>query len=320
MSSVIEDHHHDDHHHGPAKGIMRWVFTTNHKDIGTLYLWFSFMMFLLGGSFALVIRAELFQPGLQIVEPEFFNQMTTMHGLIMVFGAVMPAFVGLANWLVPMMIGAPDMALPRMNNWSFWILPFAFAMLLSTLFMPGGAPAGGWTMYPPLVLQGGHNVGFLVFSVHMMGISSIMGAINVIATIMNMRAPNVGYLNMPLFVWTWLITAFLLIAVMPVLAGAVTMLLTDRYFDTSFFNAAGGGGAEALNDLSDAVTNSSGVTIGIGTNALANDDGSTNFNTALGYKAGEDITSGTGGVFVGYEAGLQAVSYTHLTLPTIYSV
>ena len=133
---------HDDHadhgHHGPAKGIMRWVFTTNHKDIGTLYLWFSFMMFLLGGSFALVIRAELFQPGLQIVEPEFFNQMTTMHGLIMVFGAVMPAFVGLANWLVPMMIGAPDMALPRMNNYSFWILPFAFTMLASTLLMEGG--------------------------------------------------------------------------------------------------------------------------------------------------------------------------------------
>nr|WP_232781826.1 cytochrome c oxidase subunit I [Marinicella sediminis] len=215
--------------------------TTNHKDIGTLYLIFAFAMFILGGAMAMIIRLELFQPGLQFVEPDFFNQMTTMHALIMVFGAVMPAFVGLANWMIPMMIGAPDMALPRMNNWSFWILPFAFALLSSTLFMEGGAPAGGWTMYPPLVLQGGHNVAYLVFAVHLMGISSIMGAINVIATIMNMRAPNVGYLNMPLFVWTWLITAFLLIAVMPVLAGAVTMLLTDRYFDTSFFNAAGGG-------------------------------------------------------------------------------
>ncbi len=232
---------HDHHDHKPKGFVKRWLMTTNHKDIGTLYLIFAFAMFILGGAMAMIIRLELFQPGLQFVEPDFFNQMTTMHALIMVFGAVMPAFVGLANWMIPMMIGAPDMALPRMNNWSFWILPFAFTLLSSTLFMEGGAPAGGWTMYPPLVLQGGHNVAYLVFAVHLMGISSIMGAINVIATIMNMRAPNVGYLNMPLFVWTWLITAFLLIAVMPVLAGAVTMLLTDRYFDTSFFNAAGGG-------------------------------------------------------------------------------
>ena len=125
MSAVIENHH-DDHDHGPAKGITRWLYTTNHKDIGTLYLWFSFAMFLIGGAMAMVIRAELFQPGMQIVEPEFYNQMITLHGLIMIFGGVMPAFVGLANWLVPMMIGAPDMALPRMNNLSFWILPFAF--------------------------------------------------------------------------------------------------------------------------------------------------------------------------------------------------
>ena len=134
-----------DHHHGPAQGITRWLFTTNHKDIGTMYLWFSFAMFLLGGFFAMVIRAELFQPGMQLVEPGFFNQMTTLHGLVMVFGAIMPSFVGLANWLIPMMIGAPDMALPRMNNWSFWILPPAFLMLASTLFMEGGAPAFGWT-------------------------------------------------------------------------------------------------------------------------------------------------------------------------------
>ncbi len=232
---------HDHHDHKPKGFVKRWLMTTNHKDIGTLYLVFALAMFILGGAMAMVIRLELFQPGLQFIEPHFFNQMTTMHALVMIFGAVMPAFVGLANWMIPLMIGAPDMALPRMNNWSFWILPFAFTMLLATFFMDGGAPAGGWTMYPPLVLQGGHNVGFLVFAVHMMGISSIMGAINVIATIMNMRAPNVGYLNMPLFVWTWLITAFLLIAVMPVLAGAVTMVLTDRYFATSFFNAAGGG-------------------------------------------------------------------------------
>jgi cytochrome c oxidase subunit I len=239
MSAVSSDviHHHEEH----PKGITRWLFTTNHKDIGTLYLWFALIMFFIGGAMALVIRAELFQPGLQIVDPQFFNSMTTMHALVMIFGVVMPAFTGLANWQIPMMVGAPDMALPRMNNWSFWILPFAFTMLLSTLLMPGGAPASGWTIYPPLVLQTGDAFPFLIFSIHLMGISSIMGAINVIATILNLRAPGMTLMKMPLFVWTWLITAFLLIAAMPVLAGAVTMLLTDKYFMTSFFNAAGGG-------------------------------------------------------------------------------
>jgi cytochrome c oxidase subunit 1 len=167
--------------------------------------------------------------------------MTTMHALVMIFGVVMPAFTGLANWLIPIMVGGPDMALPRMNNMSFWILPFAFSMLLSTLFMDGGAPAGGWTLYPPLSLQTGNAFPFLIFAIHFMGLSSIMGAINVVATILNMRAPGMTLMKMPLFVWTWLITAFLLIAVMPVLAGGVTMLLTDKYFGTSFFNAAGGG-------------------------------------------------------------------------------
>ena len=232
---------HDTHHEEHPSGLMRWVTTTNHKDIGTLYLLFALLMFIVGGAMAMIIRAELFEPGLQFVEPQFFNSMTTMHALVMIFGAVMPAFVGLANWLIPMMIGAPDMALPRMNNWSFWILPFAFAILLSTLFMEGGAPAGGWTMYPPLVMQTGNAFPFLIFAVHLMGISSIMGAINVIVTIVNMRAPGMTMMKMPLFVWTWLITAYLLIATMPVLAGAVTMLLTDRFFETSFFNAAGGG-------------------------------------------------------------------------------
>jgi cytochrome c oxidase subunit 1 len=232
---------HDDHHDHHPTGIVRWLTTTNHKDIGTLYLVFSLLMFLFGGSMALVIRAELFQPGLQVVDPGFFNQMTTMHALIMVFGAIMPAFVGLANWMVPLMIGAPDMALPRLNNWSFWILPFAFTLLGMTLLFDGGAPAAGWTMYPPLVMQTGDAFPFLIFAVHMMGISSVLGAINIIVTIMNMRAPGMGLLKMPLFVWTWLITAYLLILVMPVLAGAVTMLLTDKYFGTSFFMAAGGG-------------------------------------------------------------------------------
>jgi cytochrome c oxidase subunit 1 len=232
---------HDAHHDEPAKGLMRWVTTTNHKDIGTLYLVLSLVMFFVGGAMALVIRAELFQPGLQLVDPHFFNQMTTMHALVMIFGAVMPAFVGLANWLIPMMIGAPDMALPRLNNWSFWIMPFAFTLLLSTLFMDGGAPASGWTIYPPLSLQTGDAFPFLIFAIHFMGVSSVMGSINIIATILNMRAPGMSLMKMPLFVWTWLITAYLLIAVMPVLAGAVTMLLTDKFFATSFFNAAGGG-------------------------------------------------------------------------------
>jgi cytochrome c oxidase subunit I len=235
-------HAHDDHHdHGPPKGIWRWLSTTNHKDIGTLYLIFSCTMFFIGGFLAMCIRAELFKPGLQFLDPALFNSFTTMHALIMIFGAVMPAFVGLANWMIPMQVGAPDMALPRMNNFSFWILPFAFTLLISTFFVPGGAPAGGWTMYPPLVLQTGNALPLMIFAVHLMGASSIMGAINVIVTIMNMRAPGMTLLRMPLFVWSWLITAYLLIAVMPVLAGAVTMLLTDHFFGTSFFNAAGGG-------------------------------------------------------------------------------
>ena len=241
ISDASHDHSHDDHHHGPMKGWRRWAYATNHKDIGTMYLVFAFAMFLTGGLMAMLIRAELLQPGIQFLDPGKFNQMTTMHALIMVFGAVMPAFTGLANWMIPMQVGAPDMALPRMNNLSFWLLPFAFAMLLLTLLVPGGSPAGGWTLYPPLVLQTGDAFPMAVFAVHLMGASSIMGAINVIVTIMNMRAPGMTLLKMPLFTWTWLITAYLLIAVMPVLAGAVTMLLTDHYFGTTFFNAAGGG-------------------------------------------------------------------------------
>jgi len=240
MSAVTSAHdEHDDH--GPKKGFMRWLTTTNHKDIGTMYLVFALVMFFVGGAMALVIRAELFEPGLQFVNPQFFNSMTTMHALIMIFGAVMPAFAGFANWMIPMMIGAPDMALPRMNNMSFWLLVAGIVLLFSTLFMEGGAPAAGWTMYPPLVLQTGKSLPFAIFSIHLLGVSSIMAAINIVATIFNMRAPGMGLMKMPMFVWTWLITGFLLIAVMPVFAGAVTMLLTDRFFETSFFDAAGGG-------------------------------------------------------------------------------
>ncbi len=229
------------HHAEHPAGISRWLFTTNHKDIGTLYLWFAFAMFLVGGAMSLVIRSELWQPGLQIVDPHFFNQMTTVHALVMVFGAVMPAFTGLANWLIPMMIGAPDMALPRLNNWSFWLLPTAAALLVTSLFVPGGGPDAGWTLYPPLSVQTGMGMDFTILSVHLLGMSSILGSINVIVTILNMRAPGMTLMKMPMFCWTWLVTAFLLLASIPVLAGAVTMLLTDRHFGTHFFDAAGGG-------------------------------------------------------------------------------
>lgn len=247
MSAVLDHHghaagHHDDHahHHGPT-GWRRWVFATNHKDIGTLYLLFSFTMLMIGGVLALLIRAELFQPGLQIVNPELFNQLTTMHGLIMVFGAIMPAFVGFANWMIPLQIGASDMAFARMNNFSFWLMIPAALMLVSSFFMPGGAPAAGWTLYAPLTLQMGPSMDAGIFAMHILGASSIMGSINIIVTILNMRAPGMTLMKMPMFCWTWLITAYLLIAVMPVLAGAITMTLTDRHFGTSFFNPAGGG-------------------------------------------------------------------------------
>jgi cytochrome c oxidase subunit 1 len=230
----------DDHAHHPS-GLMRWITTTNHKDIGTLYLIFSFTMFFVGGVLALGIRAELFEPGLQFWRPEFFNELTTMHGLIMVFGAIMPAFVGFANWQIPMMIGAPDMAFARMNNWSFWLLPPAACLLVGSFFVPGGATAAGWTLYAPLSTQMGPGMDLAIFALHIMGASSIMGSINIITTIFNMRAPGMDLMKMPLFVWMWLVTAYLLLAVMPVLAGAVTMVLTDRHFGTSFFNAAGGG-------------------------------------------------------------------------------
>jgi len=222
--------------------IARWLFTTNHKDIGTLYLVLSGTLFFIGGLLAMLIRMELFHPGLSLFQTNFYNQLITLHGLIMIFGAIMPSFVGLANWMIPLMIGAPDMALPRLNNWSFWILPFAFALLISTLFLPGAGPNFGWTMYAPLSTTfGPPSTDFLIVAIHLMGISSILGAINIIATILNLRAPGMTLMKMPLFVWGWLITAFLLITAMPVLAGVVTMMLFDRHFGTSFFNAAGGG-------------------------------------------------------------------------------
>ncbi len=246
MSSVTVDHipphaGHDEHAHHVPHGWRRWVFATNHKDIGTMYLIFSFCMLLEGGTLALLLRTELFEPGIQFFQPELFNQFTTMHGLIMIFGAIMPAFVGFANWMIPLQIGASDMAFARMNNFSFWLLPVGAILLTTSFFVPGGANASGWTMYAPLSLQMGPGMDFAIFAVHILGASSIMGAINIIVTILNMRAPGMTLMKMPLFCWSWLVTAYLLLAVMPVLAAAVTMLLTDRHFGTHFFNAAGGG-------------------------------------------------------------------------------
>ena len=164
-----------------------------------------------------------------------------MHGLVMVFASIMPAFVGFANWQLPLMLGAPDMAFPRLNNLSFWLLPFAAVLLVASFFVPGGATAAGWTLYAPLSVQMGPGMDMAIFAIHILGISSIIGALNIIVTILNMRAPGMTLFKMPMFAWTWLVTAFLLLTVMPVLAGTVTMLLFDRHFGSHFFDAAGGG-------------------------------------------------------------------------------
>ncbi len=224
--------------------ISHWLTTTQHHEIGTLYLFFSLIMLLIGGVFAELMRIQLTHPGNHFLEPNQYNEMVTMHGLIMIFGAIVPALVGLANWQIPLMIGAPDMALPRLNNWSFWLLPFGFIILLSTWFLPGSAPNFGWTFYAPLsTIYGPPSTDFMIFSLHIFGLSSILSSINIITTIINMRRKDLKMMDMPIFCWSWFINSFLLIGIMPVLAGTVTMLLTDRHFNTSFFNPAGGGDA-----------------------------------------------------------------------------